>query len=90
MHEQAVGDGDDQACRRRHRRAQAADEEGVIEGWANEHTMPRLTLSWSGALWSRVKESWDLYCRWLRGFSDWGWRGFRPAKNPQPASERRA
>jgi hypothetical protein len=30
-HEQAAGDRDDQACHRRHRQDQAADEEGVTE-----------------------------------------------------------
>lgn len=39
-HEQAAGDRDDQACHRRHRQGQAADEEGVIERWANEHRRP--------------------------------------------------
>jgi len=39
-HEQAAGDGDDQAAHRRHREGQAADDEGVIEGWANEHRRP--------------------------------------------------
>jgi hypothetical protein len=37
---QAAGAGGDQARHRRHREGQVADEEGVIEGWANEHRRP--------------------------------------------------
>jgi hypothetical protein len=32
MHEQAAGTRDDQACHRRHREGQVADEESVMEG----------------------------------------------------------
>lgn len=32
--------GDDQACHRRHREGQAVDEEGLMEGWANERRRP--------------------------------------------------
>ena len=39
-HEQAAGDVGDQACHRRHPEDQAADGEGGIEGWANEHQRP--------------------------------------------------
>jgi hypothetical protein len=34
---QAAGAGDAQERHRRHHEGQAADGEGVIEGWANEH-----------------------------------------------------
>jgi hypothetical protein len=40
MHERAAGDGEDQAYHRHHREGQAADEEGGIEGWANEQKRP--------------------------------------------------
>jgi hypothetical protein len=40
MHEQVAGDGDDEVCHRRHREGQAADKEGVVEGWANEQRRP--------------------------------------------------
>jgi hypothetical protein len=35
-HEGAAGGKEDQACYRRHREGQATDEEGGMEGWANE------------------------------------------------------
>lgn len=58
IHELAVGDRDDQASHRSHHWGQAADKEGVIEGWANERKRTlQQARAWRSAMGRQIRPS---------------------------------